>query len=152
MADSEQEQNARIRRHQYDHIDPEGTKSTPMPSDDPHDAEPVIKTSDGKFKAPFEHLNLLGNVLMLDYDFIIKKDQEYNASWLTRGGVGAFMMLARKWDRLEPMVAKHGYDIFTMLDEHPDRIDDVEDLCRYLVLVRCEHLRRQQAGKPMRAG
>jgi hypothetical protein len=48
------------------------------------------------------------------------------------------MMLARKWDRLEPLAKKYGYDIFKMLEEHPDRIDDVRDLRRYLALVECE--------------
>ena len=27
-------------------------------------------------------------------------EQSYGDSWKQRGGVGAFMMLARKWDRL----------------------------------------------------
>ena len=30
-----------------------------------------------------------------------KKDDFYGSSWKKRGGIGAFMMLARKWDRLE---------------------------------------------------
>lgn len=94
------------------------------------------------FQKPFEHLNFLGAVLESDREEILRKDQEYNASWLTRGGVGAFMMLARKWDRLEPLVAKHGYDIFAMLNAHPGRIDDIQDLRRYLALVGAEWQRR----------
>lgn len=100
-----------------------------------------------RFQPPFLHLNFLDVVLDTDHDYIIKRDQEYNASWLARGGVGAFMMLARKWDRMEPMVAKYGYDIFAMLEAHPDRIDDVEDLCRYLTLVRSEWARRLSLKK-----
>jgi hypothetical protein len=91
-----------------------------------------------KFLAPFEHLNFLPDVFQDDYELVVVRDQEYNASWKARGGVGAFMMLARKWDRLEPMVARHGYDVFTMLDTHPDRIDDIRDLRRYLALVEAE--------------
>lgn len=105
-----------------------------------------------EFLPPFEHLNYLDRVLDTDRSFIIRRDQEYNASWKRRGGVGAFMMLARKWDRMEPMVAEFGYDIFKMLAAHPDRIDDVEDLRRYLALVNAEWLRIGQQGAPMRSG
>lgn len=98
-----------------------------------------------RFEKPFEHLNFISTILKEDERFIIAKDQEYNASWLRRGGTGAFMMLARKWDRLEPLVARYGYDVFAMLKDKPDRIDDLEDLCRYLDLVRAEWRRRQTA-------
>lgn len=93
------------------------------------------------FVAPFEHLNFLPEVLTRDIEFILEKDVEYNASWNQRGGVGAFMMLARKWDRLEPKVKKYKYDVFDMLKAHPDRIDDIRDLRRYLALVESEAIR-----------
>ena len=97
------------------------------------------------FETPFQHLNFIAELLSEDFTFITRKDVEYNASWKARGGVGAFMMLARKWDRLEPMAKQYGYDIFAMLEAHPDRIDDVEDLCRYLMLVRAEWTRMRAA-------
>jgi hypothetical protein len=97
----------------------------------------------GQFKAPFEHLNFLEDVLARDAEFILRKDVEYNSSWKYRGGVGAFMMLARKWDRMEPLAKTFGYDIFAMLKAHPDRIDDVRDLRRYLALVESEALKEQ---------
>ena len=62
-------------------------------------------------------------------------------SWKQRGGVGAFMMLARKWDRLEKQVNEHGYDVFKAAneDQRPEGImDDIRDLRRYLFLVEAE--------------
>lgn len=50
------------------------------------------------------HLPFLQTVADADVKQLLQKDREYGASWKSRGGVGAFMMLARKWDRLENMV------------------------------------------------
>jgi hypothetical protein len=70
-----------------------------------------------------------------------KAEESYGDSWKRRGGVGAFMMLARKWDRLERQCEKHHFDIFQSISED-DRaeglIDDVRDLRRYLMLVEAE--------------
>ena len=68
-------------------------------------------------------------------------EQSYGDSWKKRGGVGAFMMLARKWDRLENQVTKVNYDIFQAIqqDTRPEGIlDDIQDLRRYLLLVEAE--------------
>lgn len=65
----------------------------------------------------------------------------YGPSWKSRGGVGAFMMLARKWDRLENRVRKCGWDLFRAIatDTRGEGvIDDVRDLRRYLLLVEGE--------------
>ena len=62
----------------------------------------------------------------------------YGDSWKKRGGVGAFMMLARKWDRIENQSTKVGYDIFTAISNDPSAsgiLDDIRDLRRYLILV-----------------
>ena len=62
----------------------------------------------------------------------------YGDSWRKRGGVGAFMMLARKWDRLENKVKEYDWDIFEAIDEDPRDegiLDDIRDLRRYLLLV-----------------
>lgn len=66
------------------------------------------------------------------------KGKSYGSSWRKRGGVGAFMMLARKWDRIETQCDEKGYDIFEAikLGLVPDGIlDDIRDLRRYLLLV-----------------
>jgi len=77
-----------------------------------------------------------------------KAAKSYGNSWKKRGGVGAFMMLARKWDRLENQVEKHRYDIFEAIanDQCPEGIiDDIRDLRRYLLLVD-EHMANVEAG------
>lgn len=68
-------------------------------------------------------------------------EQSYGDSWKQRGGIGAFMMAARKWDRLEKQVTAHGYDIFKAMqaDTRPEGIlDDIRDLRRYLFLIDAE--------------
>ena len=73
-------------------------------------------------------------------------EQSYGDSWKKRGGVGAFMMLARKWDRIENSLSDRvdeRYDIFhaMMQDMRDDGIlDDIRDLRRYLLLVESEVL------------
>ena len=65
-----------------------------------------------------------------------RKDKEYGASWKKRGGVGAYMMLARKWDRIENISKGQHYDIFQALSDNTGDVrDDVRDLVGYLLLV-----------------
>ena len=47
-----------------------------------------------------------------DWTSLDKAEQDYGDSWRKRGGVGAYMMLARKWDRIENQVVEKGWDIF----------------------------------------
>lgn len=99
----------------------------------------------------------LQQVADADVKGLLKAQESYGDSWKKRGGVGAFMMLARKWDRLEncvrgALVNPHTgiptispYDIFAHIEA--DRraeglIDDIRDLRRYLMLVEAEMLRR----------
>jgi hypothetical protein len=68
-------------------------------------------------------------------------EQSYGDSWKQRGGVGAFMMLARKWDRLEKQVLAAKYDIFAAAqkDTRPEGVlDDIRDQRCYLLLVEAE--------------
>lgn len=97
---------------------------------------------------------------------LIKAQESYGNSWKKRGGVGAFMMLARKWDRLEmaldptkvpgdqreaPLAARTNkpvpaFDIFTGIAADPRAeglIDDIRDLRRYLLLVEAEMRARE---------
>jgi hypothetical protein len=97
-----------------------------------------------------------GDVIVLK-----EKDREYGGSWLKRGGVGVFMMLARKWDRLETAMESQAerpvtdatdipidrYDIIQrgVRDQRTEGIlDDIADLRRYLLLAEAE-IRAQQA-------
>ena len=80
-----------------------------------------------------------------DADELHKAEQSYGDSWKQRGGVGAFMMAARKWDRIEKQVLGHSYDIFSAMDEdrRPEGIlDDIRDLRRYLFLIDAEMCNR----------
>lgn len=106
----------------------------------------------------------LTRVAQSDVKALENAQKHYGDSWKKRGGVGAFMMLARKWDRLEnrlsnpppvlpieppvaaaPMFAQ--YDIFGAIatDKRAEGIiDDIRDLRRYLMLVEAEMLARGQ--------
>lgn len=93
------------------------------------------------------YLNELNGVVADDVAALRKAEKSYGDSWKKRGGVGAFMMLARKWDRLENHLANastdtfNRYDIFAAVccDRRPEGvIDDIRDLRRYLVLVEAE--------------
>jgi len=75
------------------------------------------------------------------------KDKAYGSSWKRRGGVGAYMMLVRKSDRLEEQVKKFNYDVFDALrlsgcseEKGSERlIDTLEDLVAYGLLILAEH-------------
>lgn len=105
------------------------------------------------------YLNALAVIAREDVEGLLKAEQSYGDSWKRRGGVGAFMMLARKWDRIEnamttPVVLRPDeghpaaadmvvdrYDIFarTIADGRAEGlIDDIRDLRRYLLLVEGE--------------
>lgn len=47
------------------------------------------------------YLDWLSKISQSDIESLEKSEKSYGNSWMKRGGVGAFMMLARKWDRLE---------------------------------------------------
>jgi len=102
------------------------------------------------------HLSYLNIIAEEDVKCIRKKEDSYKGSWKKRGGVGAFMMLARKWDRIETAVEQvdiiaavrpenraiiSQYDIFAHI-EQDDRdeglLDDIRDLRQYLMLVEAE--------------
>ncbi len=101
------------------------------------------------------YLDFLNEVAQDDVEGLEKAEESYGDSWKKRGGVGAFMMLARKWDRIEKQVEKRlipaptgaldsgvdAYDIFAHMraDERPEGLrDDVRDLRRYLLLCEAE--------------
>lgn len=95
----------------------------------------------------YAHIQLLA---LDDVAVLKKKGESYGSSWRNRGGVGAFMMLARKWDRIENQCKAVGYDIFAALDDgDPEGIlDDIEDLRRYLLLVESHILAPKTIAPP----
>lgn len=82
------------------------------------------------------------DIAQLDLQALKKAEESYGNSWRRRGGVGAFMMLARKFDRIEHQAEKHGWDIFEAGEVYKGEaglLDDIRDLRRYLLLTE-EHI------------
>ena len=78
------------------------------------------------------------DIVEQDVEELVEAEKSYGNSWRKRGGIGAFMMLARKWDRIENQVRCTNFDIFSAIrnDTRPEGIiDDIHDLRRYLILV-----------------
>jgi hypothetical protein len=91
------------------------------------------------------HLKYLSDVATYDVAVVLEKESTYKGSWKKRGGIGAFMMLARKWDRLENILTESSapYDVFTAIKRDPTGKDgsvlaEVRDLRQYLLLVEAE--------------
>lgn len=97
------------------------------------------------------YIDHLAEVAERDVAALKRAQESYGDSWKKRGGVGAFMMLARKIDRLEKQVSQTrankdaviapAYDIFQHAIADPRAegvIDDIRDLRRYLMLVEAE--------------
>jgi hypothetical protein len=91
------------------------------------------------------HLKYLDDVADYDVAIVNEKEKTYQGSWKQRGGIGAFMMMARKWDRLENILTKSSapYDIFTAIKRDPTGADgsalaEVRDLRQYLLLIEAE--------------
>jgi hypothetical protein len=77
-------------------------------------------------------------VAKADVDQLVHKEAEYGSSWKKRGGIGAMMMAARKFDRLEQAVQRHNWDVFAAAaaDTREEGVlDDIGDLRRYLMLI-----------------
>ena len=90
----------------------------------------------------FKFIGMLANS---DVTALEKAQESYGDSWRNRGGVGAFMMLARKWDRIENQVSGDNYDVFKTITDDPSNdgiLDDIRDLRRYLLLVEAHASRK----------
>lgn len=100
-------------------------------------------------ETPEDYLKELDAIAAEDVRFLKEVGIQYDDSWVRRGGVGAFMMLARKWDRLENRLKdpplcdsrEQFYDRWDVIagalrdDRREGLIDDIRDLRRYLALV-----------------
>ena len=90
---------------------------------------------------PSETLKTVKKLLESDLIGLTEAEKSYGNSWKKRGGIGAFMMLARKWDRIENQVKPHNYDVIKALQADVSEtgiLDDIRDLRRYLLLVESE--------------
>jgi|TARA_R110000824_G_scaffold106188_4_gene250884 hypothetical protein len=94
---------------------------------------------------PSDILDHVKHLCLEDLASLKKSEKKYGDSWKRRGGVGAFMMLARKWDRIENTVgADFQFNIFSAIDHDSSStgiLDDIRDLRRYLLLVEAEMIR-----------
>ena len=67
--------------------------------------------------------------------------KKYGESCLKRGYLGLYMMLARKWDRIELVMERSNYSLQNALSCNPPPdglLDDINDLIVYLVILRSE--------------
>lgn len=97
-----------------------------------------------------DYLDAADKVLASHKARMVKGHKQYGRSCLKRGGVGLFMMVARKWDRIEEQVKdqRHNstdvappWDIMRHIrvDNRPEGVaDDVRDLIDYLLILECE--------------
>jgi hypothetical protein len=98
------------------------------------------------------YLDQLAAIADGDVASIEEKERAYAASWKRRGGIGAFMMFARKFDRIEQRVSseivatsgmagaqRHNIFQHILADRRAEPLlDDIRDLRRYLILVEAE--------------
>lgn len=102
------------------------------------------------------HMAYLKAVADGDVEFVRMREATYRGSWKRRGGVGAYMMMVRKSDRLEEMLSSpHSvmdrgvdktpgkYDVFEAIAVNSSGQDgsvlaEIRDLRRYLLLIEAE--------------
>lgn len=116
-------------------IERQDSESRPIRVMIEHDELEQRRCIDCNPSKPIPHLHA---VLMQDELGLTKARASYGESWCQRGGIGAYMMLCRKWDRLEQRVKACGWDVFAAIVSDTRRegaIDDIRDLRRYLALV-----------------
>lgn len=84
------------------------------------------------------HLEFIEPIAKEDAAGLLKAHESYGDSWKKRGGIGAYMGMIRKFDRMEHQVERYGYDVVKAVeaDQRPEGlIDDIRDARRYLMLI-----------------
>jgi hypothetical protein len=105
---------------------------------DPQKGHSLYFNQCGKRRKQMSKWENMKEVAQNDLEALKRAETSYGDSWRRRGGVGAFMMLARKFDRIEHQSEKHGWDIFEAGEVYKGEaglLDDIRDLRRYLLLV-----------------
>lgn len=126
---------------------------------DPHTGtwKPVDAKTVPAARPNVDHIKFLDEIAREDVRHVEVAERNYGSSWKKRGGVGAYMMLTRKSDRIENALRPSDdddaranlkteatvapWDIFGAIaaDARPEGIiDDIRDLRRYLLLVESE--------------
>ncbi len=102
----------------------------------------VVPADMKRYDRQLHRLNFITKELV---KFVNDKDVQYGSSWRKRGGAGAFMVIARKWDRIEQVCetrhpAKYDiFDVFEADDRSETILDDCLDLVGYLLIL-IEHM------------
>jgi len=102
----------------------------------------IIRADMKRYGRQLHRLNVITEELV---KFVNDKDIQYGSSWRKRGGAGAFMVIARKWDRVEQACeTRHPakYDIFDVFEadgRSETILDDCLDLVGYLLIL-VEHM------------
>lgn len=96
-----------------------------------------------------DHMPFIETVVAADVKTLQEKERTYKGSWKRRGGVGAAMMVLRKFDRLESMLQSEdiNYDIFAAIEGDPSGADgsplaEIRDARCYLTLIEAEMMAR----------
>lgn len=98
------------------------------------------------------YLDQLASIARSDVAAVEEKEKSHGSSWKRSGGIGAFMMFARKWDRIKqrvvtrieaadgaPGAARENMFEHVVADRRAEGIiEDIRDLRRYLMLVEAE--------------
>lgn len=96
---------------------------------------------------------LVSNITQEIVEVLKQKGEHYGDSWKSRGGSGAFMNIARKWDRLENQCSKLDYNIFKAIlqDKNGDEgvKDSLLDLIGYGLLILAEIQNNNQSKTPI---
>jgi hypothetical protein len=101
-----------------------------------------------------KHMDFIEDVSKNDVATLRRKEETYQGSWKKRGGVFAFAMVVRKWDRLDNILERQfGQDIFAGCLADTNGADgsvlaEVRDLRQYLLLVEAEIQSRIARGRP----
>ncbi len=102
----------------------------------------IIPADMGRYDRQLHRLSFITKELV---KYVNDKDIQYGSSWRKRGGAGAFMVIARKWDRIEQACeTRHPakYDIFDVFEtdgRSETILDDCLDLVGYLLIL-VEHM------------
>jgi hypothetical protein len=101
-----------------------------------------------------KHMDFIEDVAKRDIQTLRHKESTYQGSWKKRGGVFAFAMVVRKWDRLDNILERQfGQDIFAGCLADTNGADgsvlaEVRDLRQYLLLVEAEIQSRMAGSRP----
>ena len=101
----------------------------------------MSRTTEERYDRQFGRLN---DITLRLVKFVNDKDIQYGSSWRKRGGAGAFMVMARKWDRIETACEKETskyniFDVFKKEARQESILDDCLDLVGYLLIL-VEHM------------